>query len=53
MNDEMSSEQEAIIDSMIAAFVAKIELATEEMRQRIIADREEWEIRELERWWRS
>ncbi len=53
MNDELSDEQELILDDMIAAFIAKIDLATEEMRQRIIVDQEEWEIRQLELWWRS
>ena len=52
MNDELSYEQEAELNEMLQAINARIEAATEEMRQRIVVEADQRERAQLERWWR-
>ncbi len=53
MNDDLSYHEEAQIDDLIAAFVAKVEAATDEMRRKLESDIEAEEVRRLELWWAS
>ncbi len=52
MDEFLSYEQEAELNDMLHAINARIEAATQEMRQRIVVEADQRERAQLERWWR-